>query len=487
MKKIYIINLILVVCISFTSCSDEFLEKSNPNQFTDKEFYKTADDAVQSVTAIYASLQPASLYGRNVFFVYDFTSDDVQATHKTESEPKQLIEHTFDYTHGRINHVWYGWWNVIAAANISITRIPAIEMDTDLKNRLLGEAKFLRALAYHNLVTYWGGVPLRNDEESMIKANISRSSEEDVYSAIEADLTESIKILPVSYDSDNSGRATVGAAKSLLGKVYLFQKKWDQAEATLKEVVMSNTYSLVADVRDNHAPGKRNNSEDIFQVYYANEGDVDWWRSPSGLKENSLRPVEYGVDGYGGWFNCQPSDELVAAFEPNDPRFNAFIFNENSNFNTGDPEVDFADKIAEYGYAWRKYQRDEAEEYAKTLVDFDVIRYADVLLMLAEAYLENDNIDKAVEYINMIRHRADPTGLILIPRVLNGKAQVKEWLIHERRIELCGEQTRRADLVRWGIADQYLRGFVKGKHELYPIPQSEINSNQEINDNNPNY
>jgi len=253
----------------------------------------------------------------------------------------------------------------------------------------------------------------------------------------------------------------------------------------------------ISAMRTNHDFGVKNNGESIFEVQFSSGlGGLSWNSNASdGRRESTIRPREYGVDGF-SFYNCKPSASLINEYEGNggtaigdrDPRFEAFFFTENDTLRDNKP---YTEILANSGYAWKKYQdSQEVNTQNDNDCNHDVIRYADVILMAAEAKIFQNKIGEGVALINQIRRRADPSGAIL-PDVESGITQQDaiDALVHERRVELCGEQVRRIDLVRWGVAADFINNFQTGKHEFFPIPQFEIDANEAmtLSDQNPNY
>ena len=511
MKKGLITLLLLFLASGmYWGCSDDFLDRTDVTSINSSSFYNNEADAIASVNAVYAQMQNINLWARRIHFLLDFSSDEIGPTGNTQGPPLELLLHTFGPTgNEHVNGVWDGMYKVIANANITLTNVPDIEMDEALKSRILAEARFARSLSFFYISAAYGGGPLRI-EENFQEINLARATPEEMYAQIERDLGQSIEALPWSYDADNVGRATRGAALSLLGKTLLYQEKWAEAEATLMRVINEGPYELlgegvgtveeaIAAMRQNHDHGVKNTAETVFEIQFQAATGGFYWGSNGrgGTREATIRPHEYGVDGK-SFYNAKPSDELLSAFEgytggfgqgntaigARDPRFEAFFFTENDILANGEA---YADIGANAGYAWKKYQDGQTVSNFDNDCNHDVIRFADVVLMAAEAKINNGDIAGGVGLINRIRRRADPTGTILADIPVGSQADAIEALIRERQVELCSEQVRRKDLVRWGIAAQNLNGFQAGKHEVYPIPQGELDNNTEINSNNPGY
>ncbi len=520
MKRIKSIVFITLLTLVYTGCGDDFLNRTDNTSINSGSFYQTEEDAIASVTAAYAPLQNISLWGRRIHFMLDFASDEIDPTPNTQGPPLELLLHTFGSVgNEHIDNPWNMFYRLIAKTNITLSEVPEMDISQDVKDQVVGQAKFLRALGYFYINTLWNGGPLRT-EENAEELSTPRATPTETWSQIEADLTDAAAKLPPTWDDASVGRATAGAAKSLLGKAYLYQEKWAEAEAQFMDVINSSNYYLIggpndpggaattveeaiAAMRSNHDFGVKNNGEAVFEVQFkSGTGNLSWDSNNSaGRNESTIRPREYGVDG-SSFYNARPSAELIAAFEGNggtnigdrDPRFEAFFFTENDTIEQGGEEIPYITKIPNVSYAWKKYQLDRFVQNPSDPNDndcnHDVIRYADVILMAAEAKIQQNKVTEGIALINLIRRRADPTGTILSDRPVGAsQSEAIDYLIQERRIELCGEQVRRSDLVRWGIAQNYINGFQANKHEYFPIPQAEINNNEAmtIEDQNPGY
>jgi hypothetical protein len=337
-------------------------------------------------------------------------------------------------------------------------------------------------------VTRFGDVPLITVIPET-GAGFPKSPKAEVYNQIIADLQEASAVL-LEKGQEENGRANKGAAIALLGKVYLYLEQYDQA---LTEFNKLSGYGLEANYFDNFMEETEHGVESIFEVEYDDDlGYSARWNSDvsgAGPNEATFRGQEYG---FNDWFNVFPSDDLLNEYEAGDPRFSANFYVNGDTFGGGTAVVDHFPSNGGGNAGWRKYQnyyKFVNEQAQASGINFKVIRYADVLLMMAEAenFRPGGNQDVAVGYINQVRDRV---GMPLLPTGLS-QSEVFDALVHERKVELAGEQVRFNDIVRWGIADTELAGtnFQAGKHELLPIPNVEITSNENIGpeDQNPGY
>ncbi|GAB4423652.1 MAG: RagB/SusD family nutrient uptake outer membrane protein [Bacteroidia bacterium] len=487
--SLYLFGLLIFVV---QGCSSDFLDTKNTNAIDSTTFYSNEKEAVQAVNSVYAALQRLGLYHRSIFFMLDFSSDEIAPTPNTQTPPTQLLNYTFDATNEHIVGFWNDNYVAILRANTVLEQLPNVpDLSASMKNRLEGEARFIRALCYLNLVSNFGGVPLRKDTETQIARDLAKATSAEVYAQIEEDLKFAEANLPrrSQYAADDLGRATSGAATGLLGKAYVYQQKWADAEAALQRVVSSNEYALVSADRLQNSFNQldENNEESLFEVQFTsnlNGGGGAWAVDENtgwgGNGEGNFRPKEYGVNGF-AFYNAKPSDAIADAFEPGDPRKQAFMFGPGSTFNGAPYDTIFATS----GYAIAKYT-DPAPGAGgapdDSGINIRVLRYADVLLLLAEAKLRQNKNGEALALINQVRRRADPSGSILPDRT--DESRTEEYLIHERRVELCFECQRRVDVARWGLGTTIFGSkFINNKHEVFPIPQNEIDLNGAVTQN----
>ncbi len=536
-KKIAIPALIIIALVVYNSCKEKDLELVNPNELSPETYFKTPSQVESAVNAVYGSLQTASLYNRHIWFGNDNMSHENSGNSQLESDKRQYLNFTFDAQHGAIGGFWETCFRGINKANFVINNaqaiglIPNAQLSQERKDKYIGEAKFLRGLYYFLLVDKYGSVPLYLDVPSDGKG-LPRTSVEKIYEQIEKDLVDAAAMLLTKPEESQLGRATKGSAWALLGKVRLFQKKYQGALDAFANVT---GYSLEPNYFDNFIETKENGVESIFEVQFSvAAGSAARWnsdRTDEGLNEATFRGQEYG---FANWYNVYPSKDLWEEFETladngvkNDPRRGYCIYQNGDTYGPGGTVVvNIApDVVTENGVVletitrrgWRKYQNyyKDASEGAVVAqasgINMKVIRYADVLLMMAEAEANKPgSLATAVGYMNQVRLRADVAMPIYGSAEMNAAgypvgtlAQFMVALEHERKIELCGEQVRFPDLVRWGrlpafmnevkpslpILDQRALAFNPTKNILWPIPQPEIDRNVNIGqgDQNPGY
>ena len=471
--KLYFL-LISFCCFQY-SCTDDFLE-IDANQITADAI--TEDQAIELVNGIYnifLSWQVSSFSWNAITSISSDDADKGSDPGDTGSDKHLFDALAHDATSISVSEVWEGHFNGIQRANQAINRIhPFDDLDSDLKARLIGEAKFLRALLYFRLLQTFGGVPLITDTpdiNSPLEELLSRSTKEETFLFIENDLMEAISVLPEksAYSDIQLGRATKGAAKALLAKVSMYQNKWDKVLNLTNEIIFSGEYSLTPNYEDIWKEIGENNQESIFEIQAKGE-------LPSvGVDKYSLTQGARGQGGWGWGFNV-PSENLLNSYELNDTRRDATIIFRGETLYDGRhvPET-----VVNSMYNQKAYSSSftESEQTGKNI---RILRFAEVLLMNAEA--ASQLAGDIAGPLNQVRIRA---GL----EPLNNPSQLDVW--NERRWELAFEHDRYFDLVRQGRASEVLQSlgipFVIGKHELFPIPQVQISLSDGILQQNPGW
>jgi hypothetical protein len=485
----------LLLGAALTGCAD--INVTNPNQQTAGTFWRNQTDALQALNATYNGLQYQGTYGRWTVFAFDIRSD-IGVSFSPWGELNQFNKFAIANYDFEVNAVlWGDHYKTIYRANQVIDNVPGINMDVGTKARIVGEAKFIRALLYSNLANLYGNVPLKlNSRDPQDRP--PTATVEQVWAQVEKDLNEAIPVLPAVYGGADVGRATKGAAQALLGKVLLQQRKWAEASTQLSTVITSNTYDLIPNYRDNFTdfPAAKNNVESVFEVqmsgYNPDNGLIGLnygkFMGPPQVGFNDGSPRRWYFDEF-----FKDSTTTGQA----DPRAEATFF-WNKPDSVGGGNVFGRTFQSRYGAGsndifWRKWSA-----WYKTFQDFDepinykVIRFADVLLMYAEAENEkpSPNITNAYTAVNRVRARV---GLRPLPAGLD-QAGMRAAILHERLLELGLEHSRWLDLKRQNLLtaanlpavkarDDEFANFQVGKSELLPIPQSEINLNPNARQN----
>ena len=380
-----------------------------------------------------------------------------------------------------------------------VPEIPESEIDEGIRQRILAEAKFLRAYYYFDLVTMYGGVPLVTKVLAPSEYNQPRASAIAIWSLIEQDLMEAAENLPKKseYGSADIGRATHGAALGLLTKAYVYQSEWAAAQATAEELINSGEYSLDANFEEIFTKDGENGPGSIFEIQRSPLGG-GFWGSVNGSNEGNLTNIYQIARGQFGGFGFNiPQQDLVDEFETGDPRLGSTVFKEGDVM--GDRGV-FTKAATgfDHDYYAKKYfvSRSEHEDIniGDPLMNGEsndrILRYADLLLMHAEAAYHNGQEGIARASLNAVRERARRNANPgILPDVTSSGPQLLDAIYHERRVELALEGIRFFDVVRQGRGAEVFGplGFIAGMHEVFPIPQQQISLSNGTLSQNPGY
>ncbi|MBL4561902.1 MAG: RagB/SusD family nutrient uptake outer membrane protein [Labilibaculum sp.] len=448
MKKILYI---LIATLVFTSCSSDFVEIAPVDDLNSLDFYKSKDDFNSAVIATYAKMQ--SQVGDIYFEMSEWRSDNLDLASPTSGTQDRFNINKFVETsaNSEVNSAWANCYHSIFRCNVITDQIGGVDFDTSLKKQYEAEARFIRAFNYFNIVRLWGKAPIVltqiSPEESL---TIVRSPVNEVYEAIEADLEFASQNLPNSYSYDDFGRATSGAAKALLGKVLLTEKKYSEAITILTDLI--GEYSLLNNVADVFDPSNKTNNEIIFSIRFDN-----------------------GIDGegHGLWFGL--SDISISSFTQK----------LQDAYELADSRKALLDYQAVGGlFAPGKFVDAEDAGTKKYGNDYILLRYADVLLMLSEAINEQayTTSGNAYTYLNDVRGRAGfTTPLTSVD--LSDQTSFRNAILQERFLEFPLEEHRWFDLLRMGAATSEIKSGIGvdifTTQLLYPVPQSEV---EKIND-----
>jgi starch-binding outer membrane protein, SusD/RagB family len=467
------ILLFSISILLFASCK-KFLSVDPPYAQDAENYFQTPEDFERALTGAYDMLQGSFVS----FWIGEIASDNAIAGGESVNDSQGL--HQIDnMTHGGVNNELRNImrWNYTGITRVNYIMENKDNIDFPGKEHMLAEAKFLRAYYYFELVKFFGDVPLIIDKRIGIEEarQFPRTPKAEVYAQIEQDLISAASVLnPVALQK---GRATKGAAQALLGKVYLYQNKFTEAASIFDEIRNSGLYSLITDYSQLFSASNENNSETVFDIQYSGlegggYGCLICLEGNAAPGFQGIRQYTGPVYGDGNSYNL-PTQELYNAFSPIDPRrghtildIEAFIAAQ-----TDPSSITYAIGAGGHtGYYNNKYIKRQGEiglpdNDLTSPVNYRVIRYADVLLMAAEAHFHLGNNQTAQQLVNQVRVRAGVPGI---------PVQSLNDIYKERRFELSGEGHRFFDLVRTGQAAQFIDGFVTGKHELFPIPQVEI-------------
>jgi hypothetical protein len=513
MKRITIIYLAAIAMMfSMLSCDDE-LDIVQKGAISLEEYYGSDESAEGAVTAIYGELR-GMMY--NYKFLKNICSDDVWAggaDRGDNSDLEKMNEFTFSAEHAFLSGCFQSYYRIIYNANIVMQYI---EPDTDVKRQMIAEAKTFRAFAYIDLISMWGTPPLVDHPLDPSEYQMANGDPAELWALVETDLTEAIasgSLMEKSGVNDKSiFRVTKQFAQTLLGKAYLYQGKNTESAAAFESVINSNLYALYeGEYDDIFAFNNKNNSESMFEVNRVVDpnnvwNNFDFWHLMIHFRTDRFTSKPVTAMGLAdlGWGFCLPQKDLYDAFVAeegeNGYRLNRTLKTYGQIQEMG-ASMDGGKTIIGEGYFfWKTRITKDAVPAAGSNFTWDhninLMRYADVLLMAAEANLLAGNQSKADTYLNMVRTRAR----------LGNKTASMEAIKTERRLELCFEDVRYQDLIRWGVAESYLSeqgseypvmasngtvtyrptGNSSGKYGfqdrnyLFPFPSTEIQLNKNI-------
>jgi len=492
-KKHYLqkaVGLCLIAALLFTqSCKKSFLDAVPASTTTAVQFWKTTADATAANAAMYADLHNYNDLAFPAIAIESMGSDDVnKGSVPTDATfMSEYINFSVTAGEGQLEGFWSGMYNNINFANQILDNVPNINMDAALKARYLAEAQFIRAYDYFRLVRAFGDVPLRlHTPKSAADYNLVRTPKAAVYTQIQADLASAAAVLPTTYDPADIGHATKGAALALNAKVDLYLKDWPDVVKLTNEVTSLGIYSLFPDYEKMFRTQNKNNVESIFEIQNMlipnNPG-----ASNSQYSQVQMPRV---TEPAGGWGFNDPSPSLIAEFETGDPRLAGTVI----VTGTTTPEGDMIDASAPDPY----YNMKSYVPFALYVSgynqgcqqDFMVLRYAEVLLMNAEANAWLGNSAPALASLEMVRARAREGNAAILPKVTTtSETALLTAIYHERRVELGMEFDRHFDVIRTGQGAAVFgaQGFVTGKSEVWPIPQNEIDLSAGTLTQNPGY
>ncbi len=456
MKNRYVF---IITFLVLSSCSDDFTNLAPISNRNEVDFYTTENDFTAAINASYAGLQKNGVYGRSYWTIFEMRGDNTDQGADATGLARQFAEinsFTEDPLNEQIAAAWTDSYAVIANCNVILERIEEVEMDANLKNRIIGEALFIRSLLYYHLAIAFENIPLQVTPFSPGDA-LEQVSAAVIYQQLITDLETAEANLEVSYSANNIGRATKGAAATLLAKVLLTMNLRSDAENVLQRIVNTYNYELVDDYANLWGESNENNKESIFEVQFISGGI-----GQGSAFTNDFSPSAFLQTGQGFGRN-RPTDAMKNAYTDGDLRFEPSM---GTSYTNAEDETIVANYV-------RKFESDPPTENDSG-INFVVFRYADVLLMLAEAKGESD---AAYNLINMVRARA---GLSPIDATTPGTFEEK--LLAERQLELAFENHRWADLRRFGVAAQKVHEaepFIAQStvRNLFFIPQRELDIN----------
>lgn len=486
-----------------TGCQKDLLDKTNPNAPSTAQFWLSSDDAVKGVYACYSGLQQYAVYGHSWQFMACRSDESYSQSPFVElANFTRFIQPDNNFFIS--SFAWNDYYRTIYRTNQVLTHVPSINMDATLKSRLLAETRFIRAISYFDLAYFFGRVPLIT-VESTASVRAPQATQDQTIAQVITDLQAAIPDLPLSYSGVDKGRVTKGAAQALLARVYMHQRKYADASALFTTIINSNQYSLVSYL-DNFTETNENNSESLFEIQYTGSVlEVGQGQDNASASEAYDRPNFFGPPGP-TYADVQPRQWLTAAYTDStttfapgstrkhliDPRRDISIIS------VLNPDVFYGKTFTQWNWNpgqqyWRKYLNDRTRvnENFTSGINFRLIRYADILLMQAEALTEQSQTSAALPFINQVRTRvnlAPLTGTF-------SQTALRQLIRSERAKEFAGEGTRWYDILRWGLMDDQagideLKGrdsdftnFRLGISKLLPIPQRDIDIDPGVTQN----
>ncbi|MDN3686262.1 RagB/SusD family nutrient uptake outer membrane protein [Cyclobacterium jeungdonense] len=470
---------LLLSFMLFAACDDNILETVPYGQSTSSQFWRNGDDAVAAANAMYEPLVVEDFYG-HAEHTFDIPSDD-QYRAGDHGEDQAIESFTFDAGNPQLFYSWRHKYEVISRANAVLINVPDISMDQNLKNRTLGEAHFLRGFMYWRFLVIYGGVPLILEEDVLANEyNKERASMEEMHAQITADLLAAAELLPETHAAADLGRPHKGSARGLLAKLYLYQEDFAKA-IEYGQQVLNGPYPLAEDFADNFRVETQNNPEMLFAIQ-----SLQGWQENTHVIYTTPRP-------WGGWDFHEPVQDLIDEFEEGDPRLDYTVYQPGDMVDLGGDRgvTPYTEDLSSTGYHFRKYSSWRPQGGLNMSHNSPILRTADVYLIVAEAKIRAGQNGDAE--INAVRERSGRAPLT---------DATMEDLIHERRVELAGENQRHQDLIRWdkaGLVDIVAlyqkdlgplkppRTFERPKHYLFAIPQREIDLSNGVLSQNPGY
>ncbi len=476
-----LIMLLPVALLFLVGCSDDFLESTPYGQSTSASFWRNADDAVAAANGLYEPLRDEDFYGHSEQ-TFEICSDDFWRA-GDHGEDQAIEEFTFDPDNSQLRFSYRFKYEIVSRANAILLNVPDIEMDPALKDRILGEAYFMRGFANWRLHVIYGEVPLITELDAQDNNfNKPKATSEEMRAAVESDWLQAVNLLPATYGGEDLGRPTSGTVNGFLAKLYLYDEDLNKV-IEFGSKVIDGPYELAADFGDNFQIETENNPEMLFAVQC-----LDGWAGSAYRIYTTPRP-------WGGWDFHEPIQDLIDEFEEGDPRLDYTVFKPGDIVDLGGDRgpTEYTPDLSLTGYHFRKFASWRATGGLDDGQNIPILRLSDVYLMVAEAKIRLNGAGAGDAELNAVSTRA---GLAPI----NG-ATIED-LIHERRVELAGENQRHQDLMRWdkaGIIDivqhyqidrgQYKppRNFQRPKHYYFAIPQREIDLSNGTLIQNPNY
>ncbi len=479
----------IAICVAalavFQAGCTDMLTETTRSQITTNTFFRTASDANAALAGVYEPLASGNLIDTDLQWALNASDDATRVGPEEENANiTSLTRVAWDARNPYVTNPYSAFYRVITRANLVLERVPGIPMDEAQKAQILAQAKFLRALGYFYLVRLYGDVPLVTTTEQQLTGGQTRAPKEEVFAQVLKDATEAEAALPATWPSGGQGRATKGAANALIADFHVWRStaeakyEWAAAAAAAKKVIDSGVHSLVPNYIDAFLPGSQNRPEEVFEVQSSTiangpELDIAQWTRPRAMDPN----------GAGGWATYTPLQWFMDTYPAGDYRKEVTYFT--TSRTASGATVTFAPHIDKYRPTVKPGNED---------VNYPIYRYADVLLMYAEAVNELGQPDVAAQFINRVRARArNADGAVRAQPAdlpVQSQAATREAIFQERQWELAHEGKRWFDMVRRGPA-YFLASLAKdptatdeqATDMLWPIPQTQIDLNPQLTPN----
>lgn len=516
-------NLNRIITIFFIStllfgCQKDLLDKTPKDRLSPSTFFQNETQCKMALMGIYNAIEPNDTPTH--FYQFEFMSDNgyCQAAWQGSNEVGSWSTNS---NSGAPNAKWRMDYAIISRANEFIQDITASSVSDAVKTQMTAEAKFLRGYAYSDLITYFGDVPLITEVLSLADAYVSRTAKSDVLTQILTDFDDAASVLPTSYSGSDVGRATKGAVLAYKAKILLYNQKWTDAAQAAKQVMDLGVYDLFPSYADLFTEANEDNSEVIFDIQYIQTQPQPWPAEPMVL--GTWQTSNITADMINSYYmtNGKPITDPSSGYDDQDPytdrdpRLDATVVLPDTKY--GDATFIPA-SYTEYpcGAKPRKYAEYEVPDVNISSLNTILMRYADILLMRAEALVESGSTDQEIyDLVDQVRARVGMPSVESVKGTGLNKDQLLKIVKHERRVEFCMEGTRYADLLRWQdvslVHDVY--GYDKSKLSdpsspstwtfsqikiatinfdaakgwLWPIPQADIDINKNLLPNNPGY
>lgn len=492
MKKILFL---LVIVLIGTACSDDFLDRYPKGRWHRDNY--TPDNTLDKKVLVEAKLSEAYGTLRGWPFCWanlamnNYTTPDVEkgSTPSDGGEITQFKSLSYTASNSAIADYYKACYSSIYLSNEAFALATALDESEPLKTKYVAEALFLRSVMYYRLAQAYGGVSYVDKVLGQGEKTPARSTRDEIWQKLEKDLIAAIPLLPsrkALLASNNVGRATQNAARAILAKVYMYQKNWSAAMDQTTAIIASDDNGLTIPYDQIFTEVNEYGDESVFEVYCDEKPNEQIYLGSQFAQIQGIR----GIPNLGWGFNA-PSQVLMDAYEVEDPRKAASVI---ANGDVLDGRAVRADASGYKFFNKKTYTKaSERGLYGRpaeaqgTWVNIRVIRYADVVLMHAEAACELGNATEALAKLEMVRARARGTNSAILPKITTTDiAELRAKIHQERRIELAMEFERFYDLIRWDEA-KTIPGFAVGKHELFPIPQTEIDKSEGVLTQNPGY